>query len=79
MNRTRRLIATLGVILMAGIAPATGVIDQPWLAPAVTNGDAESGGTSIVPETSTALVVLCFPGGGCIVCHNGYCEYTSRT
>ena len=78
MHRTRRLIATLSVILMAGIAPVTGLTDEPSLAPAVTNSDAHSGGPGIVREPSTSLVVLCFPGGGCIVCHDGYCEYTKR-
>jgi hypothetical protein len=29
-------------------------------------------------DVGTSLIVLCFPGAGCIVCHNGYCEYTSR-
>lgn len=78
MHRTRKMIATLAVILMAGIAPVTGVTNEPALALAGTNSDAGSVGTSIKPESSTALVVLCFPGAGCIVCHEGYCEYTRR-
>ena len=110
MSRTRRLLATLAVIVMAGVGTAQGVPDKPRVAPAVTTNAADSvrpgpvpestaalgvpdkptvapaGTTNAadsvrpgpVPESTTALVVLCFPGAGCIVCHNGYCEYTSR-
>jgi hypothetical protein len=77
MYRTQRLLATLAVILIAGIATVKGVTDERSVVPAGTISAAESvPGT--VSQRPTALVVLCFPGGGCIVCHNGYCEYTKR-
>ena len=78
MHRTRRLLAILAVIAMAGAGTVQGVPDEPTLAPAGTNNAADSGRPGLVPGSTTALVVLCFPGGGCIVCHDGYCEYTRR-
>jgi hypothetical protein len=30
---------------------------------------------AIASKPPTGITVLCFPDGGCIVCHNGYCEY----
>ena len=78
MHRTRRLLVTLAVIVMAGVGTAKGVPDEPTNAPAETNKAADSVRPGLKPESATALVVLCFPGAGCIVCHNGYCEYTRR-
>ena len=76
MYRTRRLLATLAVIVMAGVGTVQGVSDKPTVAPAGTTNAADSVRPGPVPESTTALIVLCFPGAGCIVCHNGYCEYT---
>jgi hypothetical protein len=76
MNRTRRLLlAGLAAILMAG--------SQTTSARLVADGGMKNAAdpvrAGITFETQTALTVLCFPGAGCIVCHNGYCEYTKRT
>jgi hypothetical protein len=72
------LLATLAVIVMAGVGTVKDVPDEPTVAPAGTNSAADSVRPGVVPESTTALVVLCFPGAGCIVCHDGYCEYTRR-
>ena len=76
MHRTGRVLATLAVILMAGIATVKGVTAERLVALTGTNNAADSMPASIA--SAPALIVLCFPGAGCIVCHNGYCEYTGR-
>lgn len=78
MHRTRRLLATLAVIVMGGIGTVKGVPDDLTVASAGTNNAADAVRPGLVPASTTALVVLCFPGAGCIVCHDGYCEYTRR-
>jgi hypothetical protein len=78
MNRTRRLLGTLAVILMAGITTMKGLTDERPVAPAAAKNAADSVQAGIASERPTALIVLCFPGAGCIVCHNSYCEYTVR-
>ena len=78
MHRTRKLLATLVVIVMAGVGTMKGILDEPTVAAAGTTNAADSVRPDLVPESTTALVVLCFPGAGCIVCHDGYCEYTRR-
>ena len=77
MYRTRRSLATLAVIVMAGLATVKAVTDERSVAPAGTNNVIESVRPTVVPPP-TGLVVLCFPGAGCIVCRDGYCEYTKR-
>ena len=76
MHRTGRVIATMAVILMAGLATVTSGTDERLVALTGTNNAADSMPASIA--SAPALIVLCFPGAGCIVCHNGYCEYTNR-
>ena len=64
--------------LMAGIATAQDVANGRATASSSTTTTADSARSGRVLNRPTALIALCFPGAGCIVCHNGYCEYTRR-
>jgi hypothetical protein len=77
MRRTRILLVALAVSLIAGTGTAQGIADGRSIAP--TTNAADSARADRALKRPTALIVLCFPGGGCIVCHNGYCEYTRRS
>ena len=74
MHPLKRALAGMAVIVTAVSTPlANGPSKLPNATLMVPNG--QPGG---VLNPSTSLIVLCFPGGGCIVCHGGYCEYTPR-
>jgi hypothetical protein len=74
MHRAGRVIATMAVTLMAGIATVTSGTHER-LGALATNNPAGSMRAAIASKPPTGITVLCFPDGGCIVCHNGYCEY----
>lgn len=66
--------ATTAIIVMAVFAPgASPLIERPDPVAATALPDVQPVG--VVRDSTTAITVLCFPDGGCIVCHNGYCEY----
>ena len=77
MQRIRKAFATTAIIVTAVFAPvANPPVARPDNVAATAVEDPQPVG--VVPDSTTALIVLCFPGAGCIVCHNGSCEYTVR-
>jgi hypothetical protein len=75
MNSLKRALAGMALIVAAVSTPFTSGPSQPAEATPIGPHDERDRGAL---DVGTSLIVLCFPGVGCIVCSNGYCEYTKR-